>query len=259
MKNREFIDILSREGRLFADAVEQADPSAPVPTCPDWTVRDLALHLGAVHRWAADMVREARAEPVPPSRPAGLADEALGPWLREGHGLLVEALESAPDDLTCWTFMPAPSSLAFWTRRQAHETAVHRVDAESALGAPLSPGSSSTTELVVQELAAEFAADGVDELLCGFYPRRGTPDGFAADPRTVLVRATDVYGAVWAVFLGDPARAERVTEPPPAPDCVYEGTAEDLYLTLWNRRPLSDLGITGEVSVAHRWREVFRP
>ncbi|MGI5351781.1 maleylpyruvate isomerase family mycothiol-dependent enzyme [Streptomyces sp. CA-250714] len=250
MENSEFIDVLRREGRLFADAVEQADPTAPVPSCPDWSVRDLATHLGTVHRWATGFVRDGRTERVWPSEPPGaeeLPDKELAPWLREGHGLLVEALEAAPDDLSCWTFIPAPSPLAFWARRQAHETAVHRVDAELALGVPLSP------------LPAAFAADGTDELLCGFYPRRGTPEGFAAEPRTVYVRATDVPGAAWTVFLGDPARADRVTGPPAAPDCVYEGTAGDLYLALWNRLPLEDLTLSGDVSVAHRWRELFQP
>ncbi|WP_239501838.1 hypothetical protein [Streptomyces qinglanensis] len=73
------------------------------------------------------------------------------------------------------------------------------------------------------------------------------------------LRATDVPGADWTAVLGDPARAERATAPPTAPDCVYEGTARDLYLALWNRLPLSDLALSGEVSVAHRRREVFRP
>ncbi|MBO8189748.1 maleylpyruvate isomerase family mycothiol-dependent enzyme [Streptomyces spirodelae] len=250
MEISEFIDTLRREGGLFADAVERADAAAPVPSCPDWTVRDLATHLGTVHRWAAEFVREAREEPVrPPERPgvAQLPDKELGPWLREGHGLLVEALESAPEDLSAWTFIPAPSPLAFWARRQAHETAVHRVDAEMALGAQVSP------------LNPEFAADGVDEVLCGFYPRRGTPEGFAAEPRTVHIRATDVPGAAWSVFLGEPARAERAAQPPTAPDCEYEGAAGDLYLVLWNRMPLTELKLTGDAKVAHRWREVFQP
>ncbi|MFE9392190.1 maleylpyruvate isomerase family mycothiol-dependent enzyme [Streptomyces sp. NPDC006784] len=247
MERPEFIEVLGKEAQLFADAVGRAEPGTPVPTCPEWTVRDLALHLGTVHRWAAGMVREGRTEPVRPSSPAGLADEALAPWLREGAELLVEVLKAAPEDLECWTFLPAGSAAAFWTRRQAHETAVHRVDAEAALGAPFSP------------LPAGFAADGVDELLCGFYPRGGTPEGFASDPRTLHLRATDVAGAAWTAVLGDPARAERATAPPAAPDCVYEGTAQDLYLALWNRLPLSELTLSGEVSVAHRWREVFRP
>ncbi|NSC21110.1 maleylpyruvate isomerase family mycothiol-dependent enzyme [Streptomyces albus subsp. chlorinus] len=247
MQTSEFIDVLDREGRLFADAVARADPSAPVPACPDWAVRDLASHLGTVHRWATGFVREGRTEPVRPSEPSALPDAELAPWLREGHGLLVETLRSAPQDLSCWTILPAPSPLAFWSRRQAHETAVHRVDAESALGVPLSP------------LDAGFAADGIDELLRGFYPRRGVPAPFAASPRTLYVRATDVPGAAWTVHLGEPPRAEAAAEVPAAPDCVYEGRATDLYLVLWNRLPLSAITLTGDESVAHRWRELFNP
>ncbi|WP_055499764.1 maleylpyruvate isomerase family mycothiol-dependent enzyme [Streptomyces albus] len=247
METVEFVETLRREGELFADTVARADPSTPVPTCPGWTVRDLAAHLGSVHRWAAGLVRERRTEAVRPDAPGPLADDALVPWLREGHGLLVEALESAPDDLSCWTFLPAASPLVFWTRRQAHETAVHRADAELALGlAPTTP-------------PAGFAADGVDELLCDFYPRRATPDDSADAPRTVHVRATDVPDAAWTVPLGDPAAVRRSAEPPAAPDCVYEGTAADLYLALWNRRPLSELMIEGDPSVARRWRELFTP
>ena len=45
---------------------------------------------------------------------------------------LIEALDSASPDLEAWTFLPAPSPLAMLARRQAHETAIHRYDAESA-------------------------------------------------------------------------------------------------------------------------------
>lgn len=36
----------------------------------------------------------------------------------------------------CWTFLDAPSPLAFWARRQAHETAIHRADAQLAADGP---------------------------------------------------------------------------------------------------------------------------
>ena len=34
--------------------------------------------------------------------------------------------------MRCFAFLPAPSPLAFWARRQAHETGIHRADVESA-------------------------------------------------------------------------------------------------------------------------------
>ena len=32
------------------------DLERPVPTCPGWTLRQLATHLGRGHRWAAQIV-----------------------------------------------------------------------------------------------------------------------------------------------------------------------------------------------------------
>jgi uncharacterized protein (TIGR03083 family) len=96
-----------------------------VPTCPDWTVRDLARHIGGVHRWAANYVR-GRREYVEET-----LDEVVGTWpddvelvgwFREGHAALVEALRVAPDDLACFTFLPAPSPRAMWAFRAARTT-----------------------------------------------------------------------------------------------------------------------------------------
>jgi hypothetical protein len=71
----------------------------------------------------------------------GPGDDELPGWFREGHASLVRVLEAADPDMTCWTFLDAPSSVAFWARRQAHETAIHRVDAEqAAAGAGGRPG-----------------------------------------------------------------------------------------------------------------------
>src|SRR5205823_3910842 len=129
-----------------------------VPTCPGWTVRDLLAHQGGVHRWATSHVVEARTEP--PSRDFALAeppdDDAVLDWFRDGYARLVTTLADASDRLECWTFLPSPSPRAFWARRQAHETAIHRVDAESASGEPVT-------------FDPAFAVDGIDELLLGFY------------------------------------------------------------------------------------------
>ena len=46
----------------YADTIDGADLSAPVPTCPGWTVLALTKHLGVVHRWAAQMLRDGATE-----------------------------------------------------------------------------------------------------------------------------------------------------------------------------------------------------
>src|SRR5262249_27180621 len=127
----EHIAALRGRGELLASAADGGDPDAPLPYCPDWKLRDVVQHTGEVHRWATDVVANGRTEPTD-SDPTYPNDGELVGWFREGHVALVDALTNAPDDLDCFAFLPAPTPLAFWARRQAHETAIHRVDAESA-------------------------------------------------------------------------------------------------------------------------------
>ncbi|MFG2143484.1 maleylpyruvate isomerase family mycothiol-dependent enzyme [Streptomyces sp. NPDC048696] len=240
MDTAELIDILGREGRLLADAASSAGPDAAVPTCPDWQVRDLVRHTGTVHRWATTFITEGHTAFHPAPEETDLDGAELFDWFREGHGALVDALAKAPEDLECWHFMPAPSPLAFWARRQAHETAVHRVDAESARGG----------ELTLP--APEFAADGIDELLCAFHAREKsrvrTPN-----PKALRVRPTDA-DAVWTVHLSDGV-PRTVRDDDGAADCELSGTAYDLYLALWNRKPLSSVALAGDASLAELWRD----
>ncbi|MEU0458088.1 maleylpyruvate isomerase family mycothiol-dependent enzyme, partial [Streptomyces sp. NPDC006129] len=159
METAELLRVLETEGRLLATAAEEAGTDAKVPTCPGWQVRDLLLHMGTVHRWAASYVTEGHTERRLLDEPTGLDGAELLAWYRDGHSRLIGVLAGASPDVECWTFLPAPSPLAFWIRRQAHETTVHRVDAESARGG-------GTTAV-----AADFATDGIDELLRGFHAR----------------------------------------------------------------------------------------
>jgi hypothetical protein len=36
----------------LAALVDSEDPALPIPACPDWTLRQLATHVGRAHRWA---------------------------------------------------------------------------------------------------------------------------------------------------------------------------------------------------------------
>lgn len=240
METAELIKSLVREGQLLAAAASKAGPEAAVPTCPGWQMRDLLRHTGMVHRWATAFVVEGHTAFHTAGGEPELDGDELLEWFREGHGLLVAALREAPADVECWTFLPAPSPLAFWARRQAHETAVHRTDAESALGGKPGP------------VAAGFAVDGIDELLCAFHARAKSRVR-TEEPRILRVRAIDTDD-VWIVRLStEPPRTERTEEGPA--DCELSGTAEQLYLTLWNRLPLTAASVTGDAELAQLWRE----
>ncbi|MFF4834027.1 maleylpyruvate isomerase family mycothiol-dependent enzyme [Streptomyces sp. NPDC001315] len=240
MQTVEFVGFLDREGRSLAAAAEAAGVDAKVPTCPGWQVRDLLRHTGAVHRWAAPFVAEGHTAPRPMDDAPDLDGADLLAWYRDSHRHLVDTLTAAPPDMAAWTFHPAPvpSPLVFWARRQAHETAVHRYDAESALGGTPGP------------VAADFAADGIDELLRGFHARPRSRVRTEA-PRVLRVRATDT-GAVWTVRLS-PEPSVTTRDETGTADCELAGTAEQLYLALWNRRPVPS--VTGDASLAALWRE----
>ncbi|CAL9361537.1 maleylpyruvate isomerase family mycothiol-dependent enzyme [Streptomyces sp. enrichment culture] len=243
MHTAAYVGTLDREGALLAAAAEAAGCDAEVPTCPGWRVRDLLRHTGTVHRWATAFVAEGHTGPRPGVRPPGLDGAPLVAWFREGHGRLVDTLAGAAPDVRCWHFLPAPSPLAFWARRQAHETTVHRLDAESAAGS--GPSGTSTN------IGVEFAVDGIDELLCAFHARPKSAVR-TAEPRTLRVRATDAPGAVWTVRL---SARPPVTERDDAgdADCELSGPAAELYPALWNRRPFPE--VTGDTSLAALWRE----
>ncbi|MGY6018899.1 maleylpyruvate isomerase family mycothiol-dependent enzyme [Streptomyces spinosirectus] len=239
METAEFVETLDREGRLLAAAAEAAGTDAKVPTCPEWQVRDLVRHTGMVHRWAAAFVAEGYTSYRPGGGLPDLDGEELLAWFREGHRRLVGTLAGAEPDVECWRFLPAPSPLSFWARRQAHETTVHRIDAESARGG------------VRSEISSGFAADGIDELLRGFHARDRSKVR-SDEPRVLRVRATDAGDAVWTVRLSqEPPAATR--DAAGDADCEVAGPAQELYLALWNRQPFPH--VSGDAAVAGLWRE----
>jgi uncharacterized protein (TIGR03083 family) len=236
------IEALRREGELMALAAAQTAPDAPVPSCPEWTVRDLVRHMGGVHRWANGYVADRRTEvwDVDLEDVVGTwpEDPALAAWLRQGGTALADALAAAPDDLECWTFLPAPSPRAMWARRQAHETAIHRVDAQLAAHAALSP------------FDAVFAADGIDELLTCFVPRRSTK--LRAEAATTLVVECTDHDAAWVLRIGPEDVGVSTASAPSGGgggDCSVRGIAADLYLALWNRSGPEDLIVAGDTAV----------
>ncbi|MEU8749310.1 maleylpyruvate isomerase family mycothiol-dependent enzyme [Streptomyces chartreusis] len=239
METADFVRTLDREGLLLAVAAEEAGTDAKVPTCPQWQVRDLVRHTGTVHRWAAAFVAEGHTSYQPDGGLPDLDGAELLAWFREGHRHLVDTLAGAPADVECWHFLPAPSPLAFWARRQAHETTIHRFDAQSARGG------------TPDEIATDFAADGVDELLRGFHARSKSRVR-SAGPRVLRVRATDADDAVWTVRLSqEPSVTERGGTAPA--DCEISGPADLLYLSLWNRLPFPQ--VSGDASIGTLWRE----
>jgi uncharacterized protein (TIGR03083 family) len=250
MEIAEHIDAVRHQGESLADAAERAGLDASVPPCAPWQVKDLLRHTGYVHRWAARHITQRPGQILDgPSEEeilrGGTDDAGLLAWFRAGHAALADTLASADPAVECATFMAAPSPLAFWARRQAHETAIHRADAESASGA-------------TPEYYPGFAADGIDELIMGFGRRRKYQP--AADGTRLRVAATDT-GDAWLVEADDgrlqPRRDADGTE---EAGCTVSGPASGVYLFLWNRADARQAGVTiaGDAVLLSAWQGSVR-
>ena len=246
MEIAQHIAILEQEAKILGEAARQAELNTEIPTCPGWAMRDLVRHLAEIHLWAAAQVSN-RATKMWVDDVSELADywpelavfwpddEALIDWYLETNANLVRALEAASPDDDIPTFLPAPSPLAMWARRQAHETAIHRFDAQHA--ADIESGFDPV-----------FASDGIDELVTGFATR--AKDFPTADPRTMLIHASDT-GDRWHLTLApDGITAARSDGPA---DVTLLGEASDLNLVLWNRGEDSTITVEGDGELLDLW------
>lgn len=146
------------ENGTFSEFFRDFEDSAPVPTCPGWTLNQLLKHVGRGDRWAAQIVRDRLDDYFDPRSVEGgkpPADPgAAVSWLQDGAQLLVDAVESVGAETPVWTFLGSrPAN--WWIRRRLHETAVHRADAVIALGADLKDFT----------LEPDAAADAISEWL----------------------------------------------------------------------------------------------
>lgn len=209
--------------------------TAAVPTCPGWTVADLVRHQGVVHRWAAGTLSgeepDARAHETAAESVPNLLD-----WFDDGATHLLDVLSKTAEDWDGWFFLRSDRSPRDgWARRQCHETTIHAVDVMAArLGRP------PTDDEVW--FSPALAADGIDELVMSFAPRRSS--GLRSEvPVTIEITTTDTQDS-WTVEVG----AERATVTRGAADgsadVRWTGSARDLYLLVWNR--LGDGNGSGE-------------
>jgi len=220
-------------------ALAVVPPEAPVPSCPEWTARDLAVHAGLFAGFWAHVLCEGTGRPkvdVPDPPAEGIAD-----WFAGVTGDLACLVDEIDPAAAVWTWHHEDRSAGFVARRAAHELAVHRVDAELAAGTQ-SP------------IDAPLAADGIDEILLivDSWQRDGRRVGYGAGERLHL-RATDV-DRDWHLVLG--ADGLRVVDAGPV-DLRVEAGASDLEMLLYRRPTLGPVGRDGDDAVLDAWSRVF--
>ena len=240
-----YLDHLLADVERFAGALEHGPTDAPVAACPGWSVLRLAEHLGQVHRWARFCVVDSR-PPTPDDPPMEPFDrhDAAG-WLRRGADELVATLRGIDPESDTWHPFPVDRVARVWPRRQAHETAMHRWDAEHAVG-------------LEATLDADLASDGIDEYFEIVIPRLVVREQLALPAGSLHVHCTDVDGE-WLVWADDGEyRMIRVHE---KGDAALRGPAAELLLTLWGRRRVTagdaaDVSPIGDPSVVEAWLAV---
>ncbi|QKW18278.1 maleylpyruvate isomerase family mycothiol-dependent enzyme [Kitasatospora sp. NA04385] len=213
MDYADYLVELRRELDEFG-ALLDGDLTAPVEHCGDWTLADLAAHMGAGNLWVVAAVREGHGdsydENAVPEDPA-----AVRAWYDGTADALVEALSVDPAT-EAWTIAP-PHTVGFWRRRRTQETMVHRWDAANALGA-------------AKPLDVELAADGVAEVFDTMAARMIARGAATVPEQAVRLTATDCARS-WTYGPGEPV-------------AEVSGTAEDLLLVLWGRKPRESDALT---------------
>jgi uncharacterized protein (TIGR03083 family) len=228
------------DAERFAIAAETGPLDAEIVSCPGWTLAHLAEHLGQIHRWANFCAVNGR----PPSTDEAAALESFDPgrvaaWYRECVAELAATLEALDPDAPTWHPFPVERVARVWPRRQAHETAMHRWDAERAIG-------------MEALLDPQLASDGIDEYFELVIPRLMKRESIEVPQGSMHVHCTDVEGE-WLVWNEDgDYRMKRAHE---KGDAALRGPAEAILLRLWGRTSelSDDLSPVGDESVLDAW------
>jgi len=154
MDDSRYLECLAADYGDLRDAAAAVELTVPVPTCPGWTMGDLVFHVAEVYLHKVTVMRTGEWPEQWP--PPGTEQEAELPLLGRAYGeLIAEFSARQPADATPTWYDP-DQTVAFWIRRMAQETVIHRIDAELAAGLPVTP------------VPDDLAVDGVDEVLKRF-------------------------------------------------------------------------------------------
>jgi len=229
------------EAAAFTDTIHGADLELRVPTCPEWTLRDLVHHLGRAYYWSGQIVATRATEFVPFEE---VVDGKMPPdghaeWLRAGAAKLVDAVADIGPDNDVWTWSDDHRAV-FWLRRILHEGIVHRADA-------------AFTVVRDYTVPVDLAVDGVDEWLGILTSKaaRARSGAVAGTGQTLHFHATD--GGEWLIRR-DPDGPTLLNEHVKG-DVTVRAPATDLLLVLYGRIPTSEVEVFGDPDLLTHWRD----
>jgi uncharacterized protein (TIGR03083 family) len=242
--NKDFwLGALRAEGDAFRAAVAgAADLSAPVPTCPNWSIAELTAHLANLYNRTRRLIATgslSRPEDWNAPGPTQPLEEVVSRWTDEYVELLA-ALDAVDPEHPTWNWAPQAKKAVFWHRRMAHETAIHRWDAQMAATG------------LAERIEAKLASDGITEVLDTWLPagrRLGTTDRSGM----IALHATDLE-QVWYVRLKGAGVALLDTDTLLDSDDHHEratasGSASDVLLALYGRISYDALTVGGDLEL----------
>jgi uncharacterized protein (TIGR03083 family) len=162
-------------------------------------------------------------------------------WIRDGGEALVSTLRRADPDTPMWAW-GADQRVRFWSRRQLHETIMHRCDLEIAVH-------------VEPKIDASIAADTIDEFLANlasaaaFSPLIATLRGTGES----LLFGTTGTDRAWTAVLHP--EAFEIKAGPSHAEASVIGPAAHLALLIYRRLALgeSDLVVSGDGELVEFW------
>lgn len=226
------LDAITLEGELLVQSAAGASRDLEVPGRPGVTVADAVLHTGTSYRRALAWIRRGE-QPDERQQPPPDGGDVVA-FHTEGRRELVAELSAHRPEEPCATWWPADRTYGFWRRRMAHETAVHRVDVQAAVGSDLAP------------VEADFAADGIDEILLLWFGYRLADLNIRATESGAV--GVEAAGRAWLAILSkNRSSARRVPAVDArAADAVVTGNPMNVYLWLWGRLPDQSVETSGD-------------
>ncbi|WP_037609554.1 maleylpyruvate isomerase family mycothiol-dependent enzyme [Streptacidiphilus rugosus] len=240
--------MIDERSAAFRAAVAAA-PSldADVPTCPGWTLYDLANHLSEGDRFWAHIVLNTVPGDERPSKDGQAAPrerEALIAWLADSTEQLLAALREAGPDRGCWAWwepLASPHTVAAVARRRVPESMIHTYDAQLAAGDP-------------QELPRTEAVGAIEEFLAtvctntALWPHEPATMDYHAAGAGSWRQTVDAAGSRYARLTAAEAAGSK-------PTAAVHGTASEMALLMYMRIPNASLRLEGDADLLQQLQD----
>lgn len=210
----DYIAEIERASKSMRDIYSNQVEANRVPSCPDWNLQQLMLHLADVQaHWAKTILNPDASEEMDFINQT--PDREINEWCEQKTKELIDAINSVSPDKPCATWWTSPKTAEAIARHQAQEACVHAWDAHLAIGQD-------------NPLPREVALDGIAEWI------NVHDEWTQAKDFTIIFAPTD--------------SSETITWNRGGESIRLSATASDLALFLNGRRPVEELTLTGDES-----------